>query len=94
MPFACAPNRGVIPPEESRDVVCQFQADHSFEHFRADAVCEYGGAGCSVRIRFSGSAWGAGIYARLPGALKLSDPVAVTGGVLARSSDVQLPSPQ
>eukprot|EP01062_Namystynia_karyoxenos_P006680 TRINITY_DN12341_c0_g1_i1.p1 TRINITY_DN12341_c0_g1~~TRINITY_DN12341_c0_g1_i1.p1 ORF type:complete len:1353 (+),score=498.83 TRINITY_DN12341_c0_g1_i1:105-4163(+) len=57
VPFSCTPSRGTVPANETRDVICHFQADHEFEHFRADAVCEYGGAGCSIRLRFSGSAW-------------------------------------
>eukprot|EP01065_Artemidia_motanka_P001883 TRINITY_DN10874_c0_g1_i1.p1 TRINITY_DN10874_c0_g1~~TRINITY_DN10874_c0_g1_i1.p1 ORF type:complete len:1370 (+),score=474.79 TRINITY_DN10874_c0_g1_i1:88-4197(+) len=80
IPFSCTPSRGVIPAGATRDVMCHFQADHDFEHFRADAVCEYGGAGCSVCMRFHGSAFSQGVYARLPGSMRFSEPVQVVAG--------------
>lgn len=82
IPFAVTPARGVIPALDKRDVVCTFLADHAFEDCRGEAVCEYGGSGRSIRLRFYGSAWGQGVYCRTPGAFRFSDAVSLRGGAV------------
>ncbi|KAJ9458086.1 Cilia- and flagella-associated protein 74 [Diplonema papillatum] len=77
-PFSVVPQMGEVPASGHTVLSLVFAPDHSFEGYRAEAVCEYGGLEQRIKLCFSGSAWPRSLYLKCPSALTSSSRVTTT----------------